>query len=263
MEYTQVHLEGATFDVYSLNTVVVGSGAAGFNAADRLYFSGQRDIAIVTEGLMKGTSRNTGSDKQTYYKLTVAGSSPDSIYEMAETLFQGGCVHGDIALVEAALSVRCFFRLVDIGVPFPHNSYGEYVGYKTDHDPRQRATSAGPLTSKYMTERLQEEIEKKGIKVFDGYQIIGILTDRSKTRTVGLLALNLNNLENPDKRYVLFNCTNVIYATGGPAGMYRSSVYPESQTGSTGIALEVGVRGRNLTESQFGIASIKFRWNLS
>ena len=263
MEYTQVHLEGTTFDVYSLNTVVVGSGAAGFNSADRLYFSGQRDIAIVTEGLMKGTSRNTGSDKQTYYKLTVAGSSPDSIYEMAETLSQGGCVHGDIALVEAALSVRCFFRLVDIGVPFPHNSYGEYVGYKTDHDPRQRATSAGPLTSKYMTEKLQEEVERKGIKVFDGYQIIGILTDRSRTRTVGLLALNLNNLENPDKRYVLFNCTNVIYATGGPAGMYRSSVYPESQTGSTGIALEAGVRGRNLTESQFGIASIKFRWNLS
>lgn len=263
MEHTQVQLEGITLDVYSLNTVVVGSGAAGFNAADRLYFFGQRDIAIVTEGLTKGTSRNTGSDKQTYYKLTVAGPSPDSVYEMAETLFQGGCMHGDIALVEAALSVRCFFRLVDIGVPFPHNSYGEYVGYKTDHDPRQRATSVGPLTSKYMTEKLEEEVKKKGIKIFDGYQVIGILTDRSKTKTIGLLALNLNGLEDPDKRYILFNCTNIVYATGGPAGMYRSSVYPESQTGSTGIAFEAGVRGRNLTESQFGIASIKFRWNLS
>ncbi|MBC7319444.1 FAD-binding protein [bacterium] len=263
MEYTQVQIEGLNIDVYSLNTAVVGSGAAGLNAVDRLYSFGQRDIALITEGLMKGTSRNTGSDKQTYYKLTVAGESPDSVYEMAETLFQGGCMHGDIALVESALSARCFFRLVELGVPFPHNTYGEYVGYKTDHDPRQRATSIGPLTSKYMTERLQEEVQRKGIKIFDGYQVIGILTDRAKTKSIGLLALNLNELENPDKRYVLFNCTNIIYATGGPAGMYKSSVYPESQTGSTGIALEAGVKARNVTESQFGIASIKFRWNLS
>lgn len=263
MEYTQVQIDGINIDVYSLNTVVVGSGAAGLNAADRLYSFGQRDIAVVTEGLMKGTSRNTGSDKQTYYKLTVAGQSPDSVYEMAETLFQGGCMHGDIALVESALSARCFFRLVELGVPFPHNTYGEYVGYKTDHDPRQRATSIGPLTSKYMTEKLQAEVERKGIKIFDGYLVIGVLTDRAKTKSVGLLALNLNELENPDKRYVLFNCTNIIYATGGPAGMYKSSVYPESQTGSTGVALEAGVRARNVTESQFGIASIKFRWNLS
>ena len=241
----------------------MGSGAAGFNAADRLFSLGQKDIAIVTEGLNMGTSRNTGSDKQTYYKLTLGGNSSDSVYEMAKTLFDGGSMHGDIALVEAALSGRCFYRLVDIGVPFPHNRYGEYVGYKTDHDPRQRATSAGPLTSYYMTERLQQQVMDKGIKIFDGYQVIGILTNRDKTQAIGLLTLNLNALDNPDHRYVAFNCTNIIYATGGPAGMYSSSVYPISQTGSTGIALEAGARGRNLTESQYGIASIKFRWNLS
>jgi succinate dehydrogenase/fumarate reductase flavoprotein subunit len=249
--------------VYSLNTVVVGSGAAGFNAADRLYTLGQRDIAVVTEGLKMGTSRNTGSDKQTYYKLTLAGRSPDSVYDMAGTLFGGGCMHGDIALVEAALSARCFYRLIDIGVPFPHNLYGEYVGYKTDHDPRQRATSVGPLTSRIMTEKLQQQVMAKGIKIFDGYQVIGLLTDNERTRTVGLLTLNLNALDGPEDRYVAFNCTNIIYATGGPAGMYNASVYPPSQTGATGIALEAGVRGRNLTESQYGIASIKFRWNLS
>ncbi|MFY9176081.1 MAG: FAD-binding protein [Caldicoprobacterales bacterium] len=263
MLYNTVNIMGTNIKVYSLNTVVVGTGAAGFNAADRLYSLGQRDIAIVTEGLNMGTSRNTGSDKQTYYKLTLAGDTPDSVYEMAKTLFDGGSMHGDIALVEAALSGRCFYRLADIGVPFPHNRHGEYVGYKTDHDPRQRATSAGPLTSCYMTERLQQQVMDKNIKIFDGYQVIGILTNRDKTQSVGLLTLNLNALDNEDERYVAFNCTNIIYATGGPAGMYGASVYPTSQTGSTGIALEAGARGRNLTESQYGIASIKFRWNLS
>lgn len=264
-----VTINGMDMDVYSLNTVVVGSGAAGFNAADSLVLHGQQDIAIVTEGMKMGTSRNTGSDKQTYYKLTLSGDGTDSVMEMAKTLFGGGCMHGDIALAEAANSARSFYKLVDIGVPFPQNRYGEFIGYKTDHDPRQRATSAGPLTSRFMTEKLEAQVLQKGIKVFDGYQVIGILTDRDTAReeaevnAIGLIALNLKALDQPNMGFTLFNCTNIIYATGGPAGMYLTSVYPESQTGASGIAFEAGVKGVNLTESQYGIASVKFRWNLS
>ncbi len=266
MKEDKIKINGLEIDVYSLNTAVIGSGAAGFNAADRLYSFGQEDIAIITEGLKMGTSRNTGSDKQTYYKLTLSGKETDSVYEMAETLFVGGSMDGDIALVEAALSPQSFYHLVDIGVPFPHDRFGEFVGYKTDHDPRQRATSAGPLTSKFMTEKLEKQLEQKNIRIFDGYQIIGILTDKAEDgqeKAVGLLALNINNIKNKEKRYVLFNCTNIVYATGGPAGIYATSVYPESQTGASGLAFEAGVMGKNLTESQYGIASIKFRWNLS
>lgn len=263
MNKKKIKINGMSLNTYELNTVIVGSGAAGLNAADRLYTYGQKDIAIITEGMSMGTSRNTGSDKQTYYKLTLAGKNQDSIYDMAETLYKGGSMDGDIALAEAALSPQCFYHLVDIGVPFPHNRFGEYVGYKTDHDPRQRATSVGPLTSKFMTEKLQEQIEIKGIKVFDGYQVIKILTDEKKESAIGLVALNNNRLVDESERYVIFNCSNIIFAVGGPAGMYATSVYPESQTGSSGVAFEAGVNGKNLTESQYGIASVKFRWNLS
>ena len=266
MKNDVLNINGMIIDVYSVNTAIVGTGAAGFNAADTLYNLGQADIAIITEGVCMGTSRNTGSDKQTYYKLTLSGDTQDSVMEMAKTYFEGGCMHGDIALVEAALSARSFFKLVDIGVPFPHNRYGEYVGYKTDHDPRQRATSAGPLTSRFMTEKLEEQVKKKNIRIFDGFQVIGILTDKStsgETRCIGLIALDLNDPNNRNMGFTLFNCTNVIFATGGPAGMYKTSVYPESQNGASGIAFEAGVKGVNLTESQYGIASTKFRWNLS
>ena len=255
-------------NIFSFNTVVVGSGAAGFNATDRLYDFGQRDVAIITEGVNMGTSRNTGSDKQTYYKLTLAGGGDDSVFEMAHTLFDGGCMHGDLALCEAAMSVQCFCKLAAIGVPFPHNRYGEYIGYKTDHDPRQRATSAGPLTSRFMTEKLEAQVKAKNIRIFDGYKVVGIITDHGVCK--GLLALNKAALCNTsachvsaDNLFVLFNCTNVALATGGPAGLYSCSVYPESQTGSSGLAFEAGVAGRNLTEWQYGIASTKFRWNLS
>ena len=100
---------------YSCNTVVVGTGAAGYNAADRLWQYGQKDLILISEDRVGGTSRNTGSDKQTYYKLTLSGGDPDSVREMADTLFSGQCVDGDIALCEAALSTQGFLRLVELG----------------------------------------------------------------------------------------------------------------------------------------------------
>lgn len=247
--------------VYTLNTVIVGSGAAGLNAADRLYGYGDTDLAIVTEGLKCGTSRNAGSDKQTYYKLSLAGSEPDSVREMAETLFQGGCVDGDIALCEAALSAQSFFRLAEAGVPFPRNRFGEYVGYKTDHDPKCRATSAGPYTGRMMTDCLEQSVLRKGIRIFDSLQVIAIL--QHENELAGILCLDLKNQGDPDRRYAAFCCRNTVWATGGPAGIYADSVYPPDQNGATGIALEAGAAGRNLTEWQYGIASVKPRWNVS
>lgn len=268
-----VSLGGIAFEVHTLNTLVVGSGAAGFQAADRIRALGQASVALLTEGMHMGTSRNTGSDKQTYYKLTLSGAEADSVEDMARTLFDGGAVHGDIALVQAAQSARCFLRLCDIGVPFPQNRLGEYVGYQTDHDRRRRATSAGPLTSRYMTERLEVQVRNQGIRIFDRFLAIGIVTAPCEAgdlaqpvparKAVGLLALDMSRMDAPTHGLTLFNCTNLVWATGGPAGMYRYSVYPESQTGTTGAALEAGAVAANLTESQYGIASVKFRWNLS
>ena len=244
-------------ETLEVNTCIVGSGAAGFNAADRLWQYGQKDILLISEDIKAGTSRNTGSDKQTYYKLTLSSGTPDSIREMASTLFDGKCVDGDLALCEAALSVPSFLRLVELGVPFPVNRYGEYVGYKTDHDPRSRATSVGPYTSRKMTEVLEAQCSTYGIPVRNHLQVIKILSDG--TKIYGLLCLDTECFTD----FVLIKCPNIIYATGGPAGIYRNSVYPPSQFGASGLAFEAGALGKNLTEWQFGLASVRPRWNVS
>lgn len=242
--------------VISLNTCVVGSGAAGFNAAVRLRQFGVESVAMVTEGINLGTSRNTGSDKQTYYKLGLAGNARDSVAAMAADLFAGGCVDGDNALVEAALSARSFLHLCEIGVPFPTNRYGEFVGYKTDHDPCARATSVGPLTSKEMTEKLQAEAQRLGVTVYDNQMVISLITDENKA--VGLLTLDTKN-----DALTLYNCRNIVYATGGPGGIYQDSVYPACHNGASGVLFEAGVMGQNLTEWQYGLASVAPRWNVS
>lgn len=261
MEITKEIINDRKITVYACNTAIVGSGAAGFNAALRLHEGGMDDFVLISEGRLSGTSRNTGSDKQTYYKMNLCADYPDSPAAMAKDLFAGRCVDGDIAYAEAAGSVRSFLHLAELGVPFPVNSLGEYVGYKTDHDPRARATSAGPLTSKLMTESLEKRFFDEKLKLFDNFLIVSILRDSE--RICGLLALDLSKIGDPKSRFVLIRSANVIFATGGPAGMYQDSVYPMGHTGSSGIAFEAGVRGRNLTEWQYGLASVNPRWNVS
>ena len=243
----------------TITHIIIGSGAAGFQAALRLYQNGERDLAIITENIKSGTSRNTGSDKQTYYKLTLSGNDADSVRNMAEDLFAGQCVDGDQALCEAALSARCFFALTELGVPFPCTEHGEFMGYKTDHDRGRRATSAGPYTSKLMTEALERSVKEKQILILDQMQAIQILTYMNQVK--GILCLDKNIHSEP--AYKIIWCKNVILATGGPAGMYHDSVSPVSQTGSTGMAFEAGASGKNLTEWQFGMASLNPRWNVS
>jgi succinate dehydrogenase/fumarate reductase flavoprotein subunit len=239
--------------------LIIGSGAAGLNAAVQLYRNGVKDILILTEGLSKGTSINTGSDKQTYYKLSMCGSESDSPKAMAESYVSGGAMHGDIALIEASLSPRAFFNLVNLGVPFPRDAYGQFVGYKTDHDPRQRATSVGPYTSREMCRRLIDEVNLLGIPIREDREVIRLIStmDGTDKRIIGALALGENDtLE-------AYAAENIIFAVGGPGGLYKTSVYPQVHSGAIGLALMEGAEAQNLPESQFGLASTKFRWNVS
>ncbi|MBN1873548.1 MAG: FAD-binding protein [Anaerolineae bacterium] len=250
------------------HTLVIGSGAAGLNAAVQLHANGVEDVLMISEGLDKGTSINTGSDKQTYYKLSLCGQDTDAPEVMAETYFEGGSMHGDLALVEASLSARAFLHLVNLGVPFPRDAYGQFVGYKTDHDPRQRATSIGPYTSREMCRALIHEVKRLGIPVREGRNVVQLVTrdapqgsggaeEQGSKRVVGALALDVEG------QLEVYAAENVIFAVGGPGGLYKTSVYPDVHTGAIGLALMAGAKAQSLPESQYGLASIKFRWNVS
>ena len=242
------------------HTLVLGTGAAGLAAALRLRAEGVPEIRVVTEGLTMGTSINTGSDKQTYYKLGMYGREPDSPELLAETYFANGSMHGDLALVESALSARAFFQLANLGVPFPFDGYGQYIGYKTDHDPLRRATSCGPYTSREMCRALIAELQKTDIPVDERQVAVKLLTveENGSRRAAGAVTADWETGE-----LRVYRAENVIFAVGGPGGLYEASVYPPVHTGAIGLALEAGAAARNLPESQFGLASIKFRWNVS
>ena len=246
------------------HTLVLGSGAAGLNVAVQLKNNGIDDVLIISEGLEMGTSINTGSDKQTYYKLGMYGSDSDSPEALAKSFFDGGSMHGDLALVEASCSARGFLNLVNLGVKFPQDAYGQFVGYKTDHDPLQRATSFGPYTSKEMCRVLIDEVKRRQIPVFEKRVAVSLITienNEGEKRSVGIIVANLE--KESKEVFEAYIAENIVFAVGGPGGIYKTSVYPSVHTGAIGLALMAGAKAQSLPESQYGMASIKFRWNVS
>ena len=266
-------IAGQTVTFHRYNTVIVGSGAAGMNCAVHLCdFMTQKGIenpteriAVVTAGLGLGASRMSGSDKQTYYKIGTSPDVPDSAEEFSKSLTAAGCCHGDSALIEAIGSLREFYHLVQAGVPFPTDSTGTFIGYKTDHDPFERATSAGPKTSRFMSECLQKQLERYGVKIYDEQEAAHLLTVGSgeDKHIVGIVTIDKKRVSDSDYAINVFLAANIVLAAGGPGELFKTSVYPRDQLGIHGLAFKAGLIGANLTESQFGLASIKFRWNVS
>jgi len=266
-------VEGVSVPVTYVNTVIVGSGAAAMACAVRCVEfwrragieDGQDRLLVVTAGLSLGASRMSGSDKQTYYKLGTSPRVPDSAADFAKALTAFGCCHGDIALVEGLCSLRTFYHLAEAGVPFPHDPWGAFIGYKTDHDPYERATSAGPKTSKFMAEALEAKARRLGVQIADKQVVVDFVTsgEGSQRRIVAMVCLDVSRQDSQEPALSAYVAENWVLAAGGPGQIYAATVYPRGQVGIHGPALKAGLVGCNFTESQYGLASVKFRWNVS
>lgn len=90
-----------------------------------------------------------------------------------------------------------------------------------------------------MTEKLQREAERRGVAVYDRQLAVSIIKHEGKA--AGLLTMDLTAGEKP--HFTLFNCRNIIFATGGPGGIYQDSVYPACHNGANGILFEAGAQG--------------------
>ncbi|MHC4228733.1 MAG: oxidoreductase, partial [Planctomycetota bacterium] len=171
----------------------------------------------------------------------------------------------DTALAEGIGSLREFYHLVQAGVPFPTDPIGTFIGYKTDHDPYERATSAGPKTSRFMSHCLQKQLERYTVKIHDRQEMAHLLTVGSgeSRRIAGVVTIDKKNINEKNHAVNVFLGSNIVLAAGGPGELFKTTVYPKAQLGMHGLAFKAGLIGANLTESQFGLASIKFRWNVS
>jgi succinate dehydrogenase / fumarate reductase flavoprotein subunit len=260
-----IETEGIRLPVYACDTLVLGSGAAGWRAAVELKRHGI-DVVVATQNLYGGTSACSGSDKQTLH-TAATGRHGDDFIALAAALGSGGAMDEDTAYVEAVGSLRALSSLQYLGLPVPLDRLGAVLRYQTDHDEAGRATSCGPRTSRLMVKVLAEESARLGVPVLNrcvGAKIL-VAGDEPK-RVIGLLAFRAadRTTENP-LGLAIIRCADLVIAAGGPGELYRDSVYPKHCFGALGLALEAGVAAVNLMESQFGIGTPRdgFPWNLS
>lgn len=248
--------------VYRSGALVIGSGAAGLRAAVEMKRRGV-DVSIVSQSAWGGTSACSGSDKQTLHTANTKDQG-DNFQAMAEAIRAGGAMDEDTAYIEAVGSVRAMASLQYLGLPLPQDHLGGTLRYQTDHDEIGRATSCGPRTSRLMVKVLAEEALRLDIPFLNHTTVIKLLRDGHGA--AGVLALRPKEATdfNP-YGLVLYPCTALVFAAGGPGEMYRDSVFPNGCFGSLGLALEAGLELTNITESQFGIGTRRegFPWNLS
>jgi succinate dehydrogenase/fumarate reductase flavoprotein subunit len=108
-----------------------------------------------------------------------------------------------------------------------------------------------------MCRALIRRVRELEIPVREGRDVSQLLTLPAGPRVAGALATT------QDGQPEVYIAENVVLAVGGPGGLYQTSVYPEVHSGGIGLGLMAGARAQSLPESQFGLASTDFRWNVS
>ena len=259
-----IDLNGTILPEYRCNTLVLGSGAAGWRAAVELKRQNV-DVMVASSKAFWGTSACSGSDKQTLHTANTRANG-DHFLALSDTLAAGGAMDHDTAYVEAVGSVNTCEVLKYLGLDLPEDLFGATLRYQTDHDEFGRATSCGPRTSRLMVKVLAQEAMRLNIPLCDHTTAIRILTsgEGENRRVEGVIAIDKACRDNP-WRMVVIRCQHLVLATGGPGELYRDSVYPVNCFSALGMALEAGITLVNLTESQFGIGTPRsqFPWNLS
>jgi succinate dehydrogenase/fumarate reductase flavoprotein subunit len=116
---------------------------------------------------------------------------------------------------------------------------------------------------------LVREVRRREIPVHENRVVVSLLSigEGEEKRIVGAIALNLerdlSTIVDWQTAFEVYAVENMIFATGGPGGLYKTSVYPRAHTGGIGLALMVGAKAQSLPESQFGLGSITLPWNTS
>jgi len=260
METSKRTIGEVELTIHTLRTIIVGAGVAGLNAAEHLHELGHDDFVVVTDKT-GGASGERASARATYYRMGMLWEQPDSPAAMAAALCSGGMTHGDVAYAEAVNSIPEFLHLVRNGVPFPRDEYGIYAG-AGEHC---RLATAGPLTSALMAEKSLQRVRQNRTQILNRHGVIALLVsgEGEERRVIGALAVDLRKASKPAEALVVFNCRNVILATGGAGALFAHTIHPSCSPSSIGLGIKSGAAAGNLTETRFGLAFAKSRRPLS
>jgi succinate dehydrogenase / fumarate reductase flavoprotein subunit len=224
------------------DVVIVGSGLAGLRAAVEI--AGRADVALLSK--VYPTRSHSGA-AQGGIAAALGNEEPDSWeWHMYDTVKGGDFLTDqDAAEVLAKDAPRAVYELEHMGVPFNRTPQGTiaqraFGGHTGDFGKRavKRACHAADRTGRVILDTLYGEALRKGIKVFQEFHLLDLIT--RDNRVIGLLAYELASGE-----IHTIQCKAVLMATGGFGKVFQTTSNCFANTGDgvflaykSGIPLE-------------------------
>ncbi|MCK7472445.1 MAG: hypothetical protein MZV49_00270 [Rhodopseudomonas palustris] len=220
---------------------MIGSGAAGLNAAVQLRRQGVEDVLILTEGLDKGTSINTGQRQADLLQAGhVRGRRRLAARPWRRPTSPAAACTATWRWSRPACRARAFLHLVDAGRPVPHRRLRAVRGLQDG----PRPAAAGHLhRALHLAGDVPRAHRRGPAPRHPGARRPS--RHRAGHRGRGRRAARRGGAGAGRARatWRCYEAENVVYAVGGPGGLYQTSVYPEVHTGGIGVALAGGRAG--------------------
>ena len=231
------------------DVVIVGAGLAGLRAAVEV--TGHGDVALISK--VYPTRSHSGA-AQGGIAAALGNEEPDSWeWHMYDTVKGGDFLSDqDAAEVLAKDALRAVYELEHMGVPFNRTPEGKiaqraFGGHAADFGQRpvKRACHAADRTGRVILDTLYGQAVRKGIKVYEEFQILDLIT--AQNRISGLVAYELATGE-----IHTFRAKAVLLATGGFGKVFKTTSNCFANTGDgVYLAYRAGIPLEDMEFVQF------------
>jgi succinate dehydrogenase / fumarate reductase flavoprotein subunit len=214
--------------VYKHDIVVIGSGLAGLRAA--MEVAGAADVALISK--VYPTRSHSGA-AQGGIAAALGNEETDSWeWHMYDTVKGGDYLADqDAAEILAQDAPRAVFELEHMGVPFNRTADGRiaqraFGGHTSSFGQAaiRRACHAADRTGRVILDTLYWETVRKGIKVYNEFQVVDLVM--KDHQVVGVVAYELAT-----GQVHVFHGKNVVLATGGFGKVYKTTSNCFANTG--------------------------------
>ena len=232
---------------HNCDVLIIGSGAAGLTLALKL--AKNADIIVLSKSLI-----NEGSTFYAQGGVAAVFDEKDSIdSHVADTLIAGaGLCDEDAVRFTAENAKECLEWLIDQGVSFDQeNSLGGETRYHLTREgghSHRRILHAADATGQSIQLTLAQQVKNhRRIRVFERYNAIDLINDKTKKNCIGAYIWNRNS-----EKVESIHSKKTILATGGSSKVYQYTSNPDIASGD-GIAMawRAGCRVANMEFNQF------------
>ena len=224
--------------IYTYDAIIVGAGLAGCAAARELQNAGKK-VAVITK--LHPLRSHSGAAQG---GVNAAFSDEDSVELHEFDTVKGADYLADQDAVEfmcknAPETIRWAERM---GAAFSRNKDGKIAQRPFGGQSSPRACYAKDRTGLTLLQTIYEQAHRVGVKFWDEWYAADIIYKDGKVS--GVIAFNIR-----DMQMAIFNCKQVMFATGGYARSYKINSNAHANTGD-GLSI-VARHGLPLEDMEF------------